>query len=532
MKKILFYTLFLLFFYTNQGICLEKLDFIHVISYEGNVSVKREEADDWIEIDLNMPITENDQIWVASKSKLELRIKNGSFVRLNEYTSLDVLYLSSSGYQFFSEGGDIYINYKSDYRSFLQFDTPSVTIKAYDNAKFRIEVFDDGETDVSVFDGEVVVTNKEYKITLKEKEKASFDENDILEKGKIYSYDDWEKWNLGRDKVFSEKSRSLKYLPDELHPYAYDFDSNGRWVYERDYGYVWQPTVIVIRDWAPYRHGYWVWIRGDYVWISLDPWGWVPYHYGRWVYSSRYGWLWVPPARGVVFWAPAYVGWVYFDDYICWVPLAPGEIYYGYGYFGPHSVNIINVNIKVTQIVYKNINVPNGFVVIHKNNFLTAKQIYEKVKENPFISRKVHVGRPSFDAHETRKIMVGKRLTQDDKKPPKFLIEKKIEPIKEKKPFILKETPERIKEEKQIPEKRMIHKDKEKRDFPGIREENKPAKKQEQQELKPIEQKKTFKKREKFKENIESKEKPQRNVLEKEKLMEKKNERDFKKDRD
>lgn len=530
MKKLFFCILFLIYF-TGQGNCLEKLDLIHVISYEGDVALKRDEADEWNEIDLNMPITENDQIWVASKSKLELRTKNGSFVRLNEYTSMDVLYLSKSGYQLFSEGGDIYVNYKGDLNNFFQIDTPSITIMAYDDVKFRVEVFDDGETDVSVFEGEVYITNKRHKITLRENEKASFDEDSILEKGKIYRLDDWERWNINRDRVFSKQPVSTKYLPDELHSYAYDFDQNGKWFFEREYGYVWQPTVIVIRDWAPYRHGYWIWIRGDYVWVSLDPWGWVPYHYGRWVYSSRYGWIWVPPSRGLVYWAPAYVGWVYMGDYICWVPLAPGEIYYGYGYYGPYSVNITNVNINVTKIVYKNINAPNGYAVIHKKNFLTAQQIYEKLHENPFISRKIQVGRPDFEHHEKKNI-IGKKFFSENKRPPKILLERKIETIKERKPFIVKKSPEKFKHEKDPYEKRTIMKDKKTIDDTKLKEELKPYKTRETQELKPVEKKKQFRKREKFKEKFDYHDKPEKKVLEKEKIMDKKIERDFKKDKD
>ena len=33
------------------------------------------------------------------------------------------------------------------------------------------------------------------------------------------------------------------------------------------------------------------------------------------------------------------------ETMLAWVPLAARETYYGRGYYGPHSVNIINVNI-------------------------------------------------------------------------------------------------------------------------------------------------------------------------------------------
>jgi len=133
-------------------------------------------------------------------------------------------------FQFYSEGGDLYINYKGDYKILLQIDSPTVTIRAYDNAKFRVDIFDDGDTDITVVEGSVIMIDKGFKVTLKENEKASFNEEELLGKVKLYSFDEWEKWNINKDKVFSNIPKSIRYLPDELHPYAYDFDNNGVWV--------------------------------------------------------------------------------------------------------------------------------------------------------------------------------------------------------------------------------------------------------------------------------------------------------------
>lgn len=518
-KTIFFLILFSIFLFYLKSYALENLDFMHVISYEGDVAIKKEDTKDWIQIDLNMPIEENDELWVSSNSRLELRTKNGSFIRLNEYSAMDVFSLSSNGYQLYSDGGDIYVNYKSDYSSILQFDTPSITVKAFDNARFRVEIFDNGETEITVYEGEVIVENKSDRWKVKKDYKVLFNEDDILEKSKIYGFDEWEKWNIDRDKIFTVRNKSIKYLPDELHAYSYDFDKYGKWVYEERYGYVWQPTVIVINDWAPYRHGYWMWISGDYVWISLEPWGWVPYHYGRWIYSSRYGWLWVPPTRGLVYWGPGFVGWVYTDDYVCWVPLAPGEVYYGYRYYGPYSVKINNVNINVTKIVYKNISVPNGYTVIHKKNFLTANLIFERVFENPFLSPKAKFIRPDFDRENIRKDLVGKKFIKEDRRPPEFLLERKLGVIKDKKPFVVKESPEMIKKQKILEEKDGVQKDKYKT---PVKEELKRSKNINIDEIKPVvKEKKVIKKREKFKIERRILEKKGERAPEKEKHMDK-----------
>jgi hypothetical protein len=109
--------------------------------------------------------------------------------------------------------------------------------------------------------------------------------------------DEWEQWNMDRDREVSAWTESSRYLPNELDEYASDFNEYGRWEYDPEYGYVWFPTVVS-RDWTPYSYGNWVWIRGNYVWIDYDPWGWAPSHYGRWIFSGSRGWCWVPPAAG------------------------------------------------------------------------------------------------------------------------------------------------------------------------------------------------------------------------------------------
>jgi len=87
----------ILFFYSS-AYALEHLDYLHVISYEGDIAIKKNDTGDWIQIDLNIPVEENDTMWVPKKSRLELRTKNGSFVRLNEYSLLNVLSLSDNGF--------------------------------------------------------------------------------------------------------------------------------------------------------------------------------------------------------------------------------------------------------------------------------------------------------------------------------------------------------------------------------------------------------------------------------------------------
>ncbi len=144
-------------------------------------------------------------------------------------------------------------------------------------------------------------------------------------------------------------------------------------------------------------------VADDYVWVASEPWGWAPYHYGRWSFGINIGWFWVPPVARDVYWSPGYVGWVRTADYVAWVPLAPGEIYYGRGNYGRHSVNIINVNINQvkTPNVYRNVNVGNGVTIVARNTFATAtprivNDDRRVIQKSIFTKNNISVGTPAI----------------------------------------------------------------------------------------------------------------------------------------
>src|SRR4030095_15338561 len=83
--------------------------------------------------------------------------------------------------------------------------------------------------------------------------------------------------------------------------------------------YVWRPHNVEAA-WSLYSNGYWSYTSCGWMWNSYDRWGWRTSHYGRWWYSSRLGcWVWSP---GYI-WAPAWVVWMFDDDYCGWYPLSP-----------------------------------------------------------------------------------------------------------------------------------------------------------------------------------------------------------------
>lgn len=391
---------------------------------DGEIQIKTVDTGDWAPASINEPLREGDELWVPEAGRLEIQVMPATYVRLDQNSSLAVMTVRRDSTQFYLTQGQAYFNFNPGRGGMIQLDTPNSSTRVYGRAVFRVDVDEQGFTDVSVLDGTVYVESKGGKTTIEEGTLLSLKEETYAEMVPLGPADDWENWNTERDKRVLTWRESSRYLPEDLRGYSSDFDNNGRWVYVKEYGQVWTPTVVVSAGWAPYRVGRWTWIGGDYVWVSYEPWGWAPYHYGRWAFVGSIGWCWVPPVAGAVYWGPGFVGWVHTPSYVAWVPLAPREIYYGYGYFGPHSVNIRNVNINTVRItnVYRNVNITNSITVVNNNTFirgwggrlpLDSPQRFTdtSIRENPFLQHRINPGRPLIQPERSTMIAVHREIS-------------------------------------------------------------------------------------------------------------------------
>jgi hypothetical protein len=411
---------------------------MHISLIEGDVQIRMEDTGEWVPASINMPLMDGDRIWVPEQGRTELQLRDGSFLRLDENSALEILTVEKDSFQFYLTEGRGYANFIGLRGSLLQIDTPESSIRAYDRSNFRIETTQDGYTEISVYTGIVYAENRDGRTRVDRGNTLSLRGGTYAELSPLGPPDEWERWNRERDRKVAERRPPSHYLPDELQAYSNDFEENGRWVQAREYGYVWTPTVIVSIGWAPYRVGRWVWIRGDYVWVSYEPWGWVPYHYGRWAFISRIGWCWIPPARGAVYWGPGFVGWVRTPTHVSWVPLAPREIYYGHGYYGPHSVDITRVNIKqidTRKVVYKNVHVHNAVTIVHHDTFVKGKHVDVKIKENPFLKEKISLGRPDIKPEKTTAMPIIKDIPKR-KQPPQPIREIRVKELKKERPLV------------------------------------------------------------------------------------------------
>jgi hypothetical protein len=97
----------------------------------------------------------------------------------------------------------------------------------------------------------------------------------------------------------------------------------GRFVQHDRFGEVWVPTVTP-EGWHPYAPCHWVKTR-KYGWYYDDktPWGQIVHHYGRWFYDQQIGWAWDP---GSAF-SPGWVVWRTSPEWTGWAPMPPDHAF-------------------------------------------------------------------------------------------------------------------------------------------------------------------------------------------------------------
>jgi hypothetical protein len=403
---------------------------------EGDVQIKRGDSKEWIPAAINVPMKEEDKLWVPEAGKAELQFHMGTYLRCDQNTGLSLLILKNNSSQFYLSEGLAYLNFDAPKGSFLQFDTPVSSIGVYEKATFRVDVTDKASTRISVFEGILYAETDAGKTTVESGNILFIKQGGDAELAPLGPSDDWENWNKERDKKQAARRDSYRYLPEELRIYSNELEENGKWVHVKAYGYVWTPTVGISSGWAPYRMGRWVWMGEDYVWVSHERWGWAPYHYGRWDFTASVGWFWVPPIKGAAYWGPGYVGWVNTPAYVAWVPLAPGELYYGYGAFGPQSVNLIGVDIKTIKVgVYRNVHISGAVTIIDPRTFLTGRPIDIRIRENPFLTQKINAGRPLLTPEKLTRMPILKDIPEG-RRPPQRISDIRINKIREYRPLV------------------------------------------------------------------------------------------------
>ncbi len=350
----------------------------------GDVSVRRGDSGDSVAATVNAPLVALDRLVTGPGARAELQFDYSNMIRVGANTEVRLAELSSQRFQMNIPVGLVTFRVWQTSQADVDVNTPTISIRPLRKGEYRVQVLDDGSTEVTVRDGEVDAYTPQGSRKIRQGQTLTVrsganGQDGGFQVSNSQGLDSWDLWNRSRDQELSA-SRSQQYLPQGVYG-GEQLDTSGEWVNSAPYGNVWRPRVA--SDWAPYRNGRWVWLDWyGWSWVSYDSWGWAPYHYGRW-FNNGGSWCWWPGAYGSQhYWSPALVSFFGFGGRggigfgfgnVGWVPLAPYETYnrwWGRGYYGGRNINNVTIinNTNITNI-YRNARVNGGVSYVEANNF-------------------------------------------------------------------------------------------------------------------------------------------------------------------
>lgn len=300
----------------------------HIAFIDGDATLAREgRAEPAI---TNVPLISGDRLQ-TEQGRAEVIFGDGSVLDVDQFTSID--FLSDELVRLLEGRVRLYVGGRD--RVTYRIDTPSGAVRIELPGEYRVSLIGSGgavDVELVAIRGEATLLNEFGETEVRAGERAVATATLAPSYAQGYNSARWDAFDTWVDERRDERlgTTSARYLPDDVHGYAGDFDRYGDWRYEHEYGYVWYPRVHVA--WRPYFYGHWSWFGPwGWTWISYDRWGWPTHHYGRWGYRAG-AWFWVPKRR----WAPAWVYWASAPGYVGWCPL---------GWDNRPIFSIVNVNL-------------------------------------------------------------------------------------------------------------------------------------------------------------------------------------------
>ena len=393
----------------------------------GDVTVRRGDTGDLTAAALNGPLLVNDLLATGQNSVAEIQFDAANMIRLGNTSEVRIAELEYGHYLVQIASGTTMFKVLRNSTADVEISTPTVSVRPTEQGSYRITVFPDGTTEITVRSGRADIFSPRGSESLTPGRTMQARGTPLDPEYMIVAAipnDDWDRWNAERDRTL-DRAISSRYVPPDVSG-AEDLDSYGQWQNDPSYGNVWVPTVDP--GWAPYRVGRWEYVDFyGWTWVSGDPWGWAPYHYGNW-YMSSYGWAWYPGAfGGRHYWRPAMVsffGWgggglsVGFGfGNVGWVPLAPFERYrpwYGRGYNNTTIVNNVTVvnNFRNARFV----NGRNGVTSVNANDFGRGRRVdsnnFVRASNNDLTRAGSLQGRLPFSASRDGRRMSDREVNQ------------------------------------------------------------------------------------------------------------------------
>jgi hypothetical protein len=133
-----------------------------LIDFEGDVSILKEETDEWLDVEINMPIQKEDNIITGEASYAEIFVDDGSTIKVEESSEINLRELT---FDEDTEEVEIEIFLKAGIllSNIVEAIQRGPSVKVYTNTavagvrgtEFAVEVTEEDITNIGVFSGEV-----------------------------------------------------------------------------------------------------------------------------------------------------------------------------------------------------------------------------------------------------------------------------------------------------------------------------------------------------------------------------------------
>jgi len=288
---------------------------------EGDVTVHPSDNQRPAEATVNSPVLDGDEL-ETQQGRAELAFRNGIVVRIGDDSRVRIA-SSYSPMRIELLQGTVFVDSHmvDSFRDTLEVLAGNAQVYLIAEGNMRVDMGTEGAVRVTSIQGEAEVRASGHRVLVENGERTYVDPDSAPEQAEAFNgkTDDLDDWNQSRIEQYADRGNDSddndRYLDDNVQYDGSDLDQYGDWRAYGSYGHVWVPREN--DDWRPYYDGRWTYCNGGWFWVSYEPWGWAPYHYGRWGWGLDVGWYWIP---GDVF-APAWVSWYDYGDYIGWCPL-------------------------------------------------------------------------------------------------------------------------------------------------------------------------------------------------------------------
>src|SRR5260370_4278402 len=216
-----------------------RVSFIH-----GDVTMQRGDSGDFSSVSLNTPLMAGDKVATGEASRTELQLDYANILRLDEKAQASSATMENNRIQVQVSQGLAFYSVLKGSEADVEIDTPNVSVHPTREGRYRIQVNSDGDSFVTVNEGEAQVSTSEGSTAVKRGQLITVRGTGSEAQYRVSeapNVDDWDKWNRDRDNVIYNATAYRR--TNHYYTGAGDLDAYGTWTEVPDYGSVWVPQV-------------------------------------------------------------------------------------------------------------------------------------------------------------------------------------------------------------------------------------------------------------------------------------------------